>query len=182
MCPRRFEQHRNPPLQGRRNGLEFIFPVKAVSLRTKHHVARVQKGCGIATEAPGHGPDAMGHSVVTHGKPFARDFCAISDRSAMAIFSARSARSRFRRSLTAQPINRKGPALFFDEPKTHGFWLAKNWEAFLGCPSPPSGYGPHDEVVHSPAQARGPRQRLHPYHGARSPICSRSKSRPPDHP
>jgi hypothetical protein len=100
----------------------------------------------------------------------------------MAIFSARSARSRFRRSLTAQPINRKGPALFFDEPKPLGFWLAKNWEAFLGCPSPPSGYGPHDEVVHSPAQARGPRQRPHPYHGARSPICSRSKSRPPDHP
>jgi hypothetical protein len=53
---------------------------------------------------------------------------------------------------------------------------------FLGCPSPPSGYGPHDEVARSPGQARGPRQRPHPCRGARSPICSGSKSRPPDHP
>jgi len=31
----------------------------------------------------------------------------------------------------AQPIDRKGPTLFFDEPKPHGFWLAKNWVAFF---------------------------------------------------
>jgi hypothetical protein len=36
-----------------------------------------------------------------------------------------------------QPIDREGPALFPDEPEPHGFWLAKNWVAFLGCPSPP---------------------------------------------
>ncbi len=53
---------------------------------------------------------------------------------------------------------------------------------FLGCPSPPSGYGPHDEVVHSPAQGHGPRQKPHPCNDARSPVCSRSKSRPPNHP
>src|SRR5690606_7319740 len=25
-----------------------------------------------------------------------------------------------------QPVGRKGPAMFFDEPKPHGFWLTKN--------------------------------------------------------
>ena len=30
----------------------------------------------------------------------------------------------------AQPIDRKGPTLFFDEPNPHGFWLAKNWGVF----------------------------------------------------
>jgi hypothetical protein len=29
----------------------------------------------------------------------------------------------------AQPVDREGPTLFFDEPKPHGFWLAKNWVA-----------------------------------------------------
>ena len=28
-------------------------------------------------------------------------------------------------------INREGPALFFNKPKPHGFWLAKNWVAFF---------------------------------------------------
>ena len=31
----------------------------------------------------------------------------------------------------AQPVDREGPAMFFDEPKPHGFWLAKNWVAFF---------------------------------------------------
>ena len=29
-----------------------------------------------------------------------------------------------------QTIGWEGPALFFNEPKSHGFWLAKNWVAF----------------------------------------------------
>ncbi|GGC24199.1 hypothetical protein GCM10011363_45880 [Marivita lacus] len=28
-----------------------------------------------------------------------------------------------------QPLDREGTALFFNEPKPHGFWLAKNWDA-----------------------------------------------------
>lgn len=31
----------------------------------------------------------------------------------------------------AQPVDREGTTLFFDEPKPYGFWLAKNWVAFL---------------------------------------------------
>lgn len=31
----------------------------------------------------------------------------------------------------------EGPALFFNELKFHGFWLTKNWVAFLRCPPPP---------------------------------------------
>jgi hypothetical protein len=53
---------------------------------------------------------------------------------------------------------------------------------FLGCPSRPSGYGPHDEVVHSPAQGHGPRQKPNPCHDARLLIYSRSKSQPQGHP
>ena len=48
--------------------------------------------------------------------------------------------------------------------------------------SPPSGYGPHDEVVHSPAQGHGPRPKPRPCHDARLPICSGSKSQPQGHP
>jgi hypothetical protein len=29
----------------------------------------------------------------------------------------------------AQPVDRESPALFFDAPEPHGFWLAKNWVA-----------------------------------------------------
>jgi len=36
-----------------------------------------------------------------------------------------------------QPVVREGPTLFFDEPEPHGFWLAMNWVAFLGCPHAP---------------------------------------------
>ena len=32
----------------------------------------------------------------------------------------------------AQPIDREGAALFFDEPETRGFRPAKNWGAFVG--------------------------------------------------
>jgi hypothetical protein len=32
----------------------------------------------------------------------------------------------------AQPADWEGPALFFYEPEPHGFWLAKNWVAFVG--------------------------------------------------
>ncbi len=53
---------------------------------------------------------------------------------------------------------------------------------FLGCPSPPSGYGPHDEVVHSRAQGHGPQPKPRPCHDARSPIYSGSKSQPQGHP
>lgn len=31
----------------------------------------------------------------------------------------------------AQPVDREGPTLLFDEPEPHGFWLAKNWVAFF---------------------------------------------------
>jgi len=30
-----------------------------------------------------------------------------------------------------QPIDRESPALFFNEPEPHGFWLAKNWSPLL---------------------------------------------------
>jgi hypothetical protein len=30
-----------------------------------------------------------------------------------------------------QPVDLEGPTMFFDEPKPHGFWLAKNWVAFF---------------------------------------------------
>jgi hypothetical protein len=41
-----------------------------------------------------------------------------------------------------------------DEGEPHGFWLAKNWVAFLGFPSPPAEFGSPGEDVHS----RGPDQ------------------------
>lgn len=31
-------------------------------------------------------------------------------------------------------LSRFGAALFFDEPKPHGFWLAKNWGVFQNVP------------------------------------------------
>ena len=31
----------------------------------------------------------------------------------------------------AQPVDREGPTLLFDEPEPHRFWLAKNWVAFF---------------------------------------------------
>jgi len=32
---------------------------------------------------------------------------------------------------TTQAVDREGPTLFFEKPKPHGFWLAKNWVAFF---------------------------------------------------
>ena len=32
----------------------------------------------------------------------------------------------------AQPLCWERPNVFFDKPKPHGFWLAKNWVAFVG--------------------------------------------------
>ena len=31
----------------------------------------------------------------------------------------------------AQPVDREGPTLLFDEPEPHRFWFAKNWVAFF---------------------------------------------------
>ena len=65
----------------------------------------------------------------------------------------------------AQPIDRKAPRCSSTNLNLTAFGARRTGWLFLGCPSPPSRYGPHDEVVHSPAQARGPRQKPHPCRG-----------------
>jgi hypothetical protein len=66
-----------------------------------------------------------------------------------------------------QPIRCKAAAMFLDEPKPHGFWFAKNWAAFLGCPSPRAVCGFRAGVVHSQGQVRDPQPIPHPHRDAR---------------
>lgn len=82
----------------------------------------------------------------------------------------------------AQPIDREDATLRLNKPEPHGFWLVKNWVAFVGCPSPPSGHGSRAEAVHSHAQVRGHRARPYPSRGAPSPTCSSLACRPPNRP
>jgi hypothetical protein len=97
----------------------------------------------------------------------------------------------------AQPVDREGPTLLFDEPEPHRFWLAKNWVAFFqdlpfrrennppDCFADPAQILKDADLAPKPlfsGQARGPLLRPHPCRDGRSPMGSRSTRRPPDHP
>ena len=107
--------------------------------------------------------------------------------------------------LSLGPMTRHGS--FFDEPKPHGFWLVKNrfdrrqWArtggASLATPRTNGGKRSHlfwdvpvllEDTVFAPKPVVLPRKRAmlgaipHPCRGARSPTCSASEARHPDHP